>query len=291
MTEATPSHERQQAWRAIGLFLLILVVLSAIINVVMVQRGGATLLIITALMWVPGIAALLSCRILKRPVASMPWGFGEWRWNVLAWALPIMFGLAMYLPVWLFGLGGSAFGNPDTIAAWTKEMTGGESNAAGAIAYVLLLGTIGIVVSASRALGEEIGWRGFLIWEMRKVMPFWAVGVVSGLIWCVWHWPAIILLDYNSGAGNPTLSLLLFTIGIVPHSIVYAYLTFRSKSLWPAVILHASHNLFIQQVFSPITVQGESTNVYIGEFGVMLPIVGWILAAYFLWRARREGIA
>ena len=122
-------------------------------------------------------------------------------------------------------------------------------------------------------------------------MPFWAVGIVSGLIWCVWHWPAIILLDYNSGAGNPTLSLLLFTIGIVPHSIVYAYLTFRSKSLWPAVILHASHNLFIQQVFSPITVQGESTNVYIGEFGVMLPIVGWILAAYFLWRARREGIA
>jgi membrane protease YdiL (CAAX protease family) len=54
-----------------------------------------------------------------------------------------------------------------------------------------MLATIGMVGSASRALGEEIGWRGFMIWEMRKIMPFWAIGISSGLIWAVWHWPAI----------------------------------------------------------------------------------------------------
>lgn len=130
-----------------------------------------------------------------------------------------------------------------------------------------------------------------MTWEMRKVMPFWAVGLASGLIWAIWHWPAILFTDYNAGEGSFPLQLFIFTLAIVPQGIVYAYFTFKSNSLWPAVILHGSHNLFIQRVFMPLTVRGEDTHLYIDEFGIVMPVLGSLMALFFYYRAKVEGLA
>jgi membrane protease YdiL (CAAX protease family) len=242
-------------------------------------------------MWCPGIAAMLTCLILKRKVSDLPWQWGEWKWTLCAWALPIGFGLAMYAPVWIFGLGGTGFGNEQTLVAWSGMITSGEGWSLWAVVlFVVLFGTIGMVYSAASALGEEIGWRGFLVWELRKVMPFWLVGLGSGLFWALWHWPLILFANYNAGEGNFYLQVFLFTIGITSMGIVYAYLTFRSGSLWPAVILHASHNLFIQSIFTPLSVRGAESHFYIHEFGIMLPIVSLLLAVYFYLRAVRDGL-
>ena len=258
----------------------------------MAMRGSMNLMLVTGVMWSPGIAAVLTCVILKRSIASLPWNWGEWRWNWYAWFLPVAYGLAIYLPVWIFGLGGSGFGNTETLAEWASQLTGStDPNLGASLLFLVILATIGLVGTASRALGEEIGWRGFMIWEMRKVMPFWAVGVLSGLIWSVWHWPGILLADYNAGEGNFYLQMTLFTLAIMPKGIIYAYLTFKSNSLWPAVIPHASHNLMIQQVYTPLTIRGEGTHFYIDEFGIMLPIASFLLAIYFYRRAVQEGIA
>jgi len=288
----TDPEGRRQAWRAIGIFLLIMIALSAVFQVLMAYQGKGNLLLVTGVMWAPGIAAILTCLYLRRSISSLPWSWGRWRWNWYAWALPLLYGLTMYLPVWLFGLGGSGFGNPETLADWTSQITGStESNLAAVFFYVFLMATIGMVGTASRALGEEIGWRGFMIWEMRKVMPFWSVGLVSGLIWALWHWPGILLTDYNAGEGSFVLQMLLFTLSIVPQGVIYAYFAFRSNSLWPAVILHASHNLFIQKILTPVTISGDQTHFYIDEFGVLLPIVSCALAVYFMKRAKAEGLA
>lgn len=89
----------------------------------------------------------------------------------------------MYLPVWLFGLGGASFGNEETLTRWSSEFIVGDGiNLLAVIFYIVILGTIGVFGSAANALGEEIGWRGFMIWEFRKVMPFWLVGLGSGFI-------------------------------------------------------------------------------------------------------------
>jgi membrane protease YdiL (CAAX protease family) len=266
--------------------------LSMPFELLMALQGESNLLLVTGVMWAPGTAAILTCLTLRRSIASLPWGWGKWKWNWYAWVLPIAYGLAMYLPVWLLGLGGSGFGNPATLAEWTSQITGSsEFSLAAVIFFVFLTATIGIVRTASRALGEEIGWRGFLIWEMRKVMPFWAVGLFSGLIWGMWHWVGILTSDYNAGEGNFVLQMALFTASITLDGITYAYFAFRSNSLWPAVILHASHNLFIQQIFTPLTSDGEGTHFYIDEFGIMMPIVSLVLAIYFYRRAKAEGIA
>ena len=255
----------------------------------MISLGAMEELYVTAVMWMPAVGALLTCRILGRPIVSLPWKWGKWRWNIHAWLLPLFAGLVAYGLVWAFGLGG--FPNPDTVSAWAERFgLAGASTSIVVIVGVFMLGTAGIIASLARALGEEIGWRGFLIWELRKLMPFWAVGVVSGVIWGLWHVPAILGTDYNAGTGSALFQVAMFLTNVITASIIFAYYTFKSRSLWPAAILHASHNLFIQAVYTPLTVFGPETHLWVDEFGIALPIVYAALAIYFIRRAKIEDL-
>lgn len=283
---------RKAAWQAVSVFMAFTLVLTALFGGLMANLGATPILLVTGVMWAPGLGAILTCLALRRPIGSLPWRWASWKMSWFVWALPIAYGLLIYTPVWLLGLGGSGFGNPETLSDWTHQLIGiDRPSILAASVFVVILATMGVIMSASRALGEEIGWRGFLIWELRKVMPFWAVCLLSGFIWAVWHWPAIIMTDYNAGVGNVYLQVFIFTVTLVPKGITFAYITFKSNSLWPAAILHASHNLFIQRVFTPLTTPGEGTHLYIDEFGIMMPIFGVLLAAYFYRRAVKEGIA
>jgi hypothetical protein len=53
------------------------------------------------------------------------------------------------------------------------------------------------------------------------------------------------------------------------------------------VILHASHNTFIQQFFDPLTVYRSKTGYVAGEFGAVLLVLSILMAIYF-WRRRDE---
>ncbi|MGI9205508.1 MAG: CPBP family intramembrane glutamic endopeptidase [Woeseiaceae bacterium] len=281
--------DASDAVKAIVLFVVITFALSAVFIGAMVKLGAMEQLYVTAVMWMPAVGAFLTCALLKRPIASLPWAWGEWRWNIYAWSLPLLAGLVAYSIVWGFGLGG--FPNMETVDAWANQFGLRGAPAAVVITVgVVMLATAGIIGSLARALGEEIGWRGFLIWELRKLMPFWAVGIVSGVIWGLWHVPAILGTDYNAGTGNPVFQVALFLANVITASIIFAYFTFRARSLWPAAILHASHNLFVQAIYTPLTVFGSETHKWVDEFGIMLPVIYGILAIYFIRRARIDGL-
>ena len=285
-------EERRAAWRTIGIFLVITIGLSAVFEGLMIHVGSMTHYLVMGVMWCPGVAAMLTCLIIRRDIRSLPWRWGPPKWILAAWLLPVAYGLAVYLPVWLFSLGGSGFGNPATLAQWSQELMGkGPTSLGGDVFYLFLLATLGVINAATNALGEEIGWRGFLVWELRKVVPFWVVGLGSGLFWAVWHFPGILFANYNAGTGSQVLQVVLFTVYLVPNGIIYAYFVFKSNSLWPAVILHASHNCFIQRVYTPLTIAGKGTHLYIDEFGCLMPVASILLAVYFYRRAQAEGLA
>ena len=61
----------------------------------------------------------------------------------------------------------------------------------------------------------------------------------------------------------------------------------KSGSLWTAVILHASHNLFIQQVFDRLTVDRGRTQYFTTEFGLGMALF-YLAVAYVCWRRRGE---
>lgn len=62
------------------------------------------------------------------------------------------------------------------------------------------------------------------------------------------------------------------------------------NKLWTGAILHASHNLYIQGIFTPLTRNTGKTAWYIDEFGCVLPLVAIAFAVYF-WTGRKKPLA
>ena len=115
---------------------------------------------------------------------------------------------------------------------------------------------------------------------------FTNTALISGIIWSLWHYPILIFADYN--ARTPTwYGLTCFTVMVVIISFVFAWMRLKSDSLWTGVLLHASHNLFIQSFFTPLTTNTGRTAYFIDEFGCVLPIVSLALGIYF-WSRRKE---
>jgi membrane protease YdiL (CAAX protease family) len=152
-----------------------------------------------------------------------------------------------------------------------------------AIIAVILLGTVGVIRAMATTLGEEIGWRGFFIYELRKVLSFTGVSLFSGIIWASWHWPLIVYYG-----GNVALELAAFFVVIISMSVIMAYYAFKSKSLWPAVIFHAVSNVYVQKIFPPLTTKIEGTEHWLGENGIMFAIVTFVFGIYFWRKAVKE---
>lgn len=113
-----------------------------------------------------------------------------------------------------------------------------------------LLATLGVIASLANALGEEIGWRGFLLSRLTGQFGFTVGCLISGCVWAVWHYPGLLWADYNSGIDQ-RYALACFSLMVISMSFVMGWLKLKSGSLWPCAMLHASHNLFIQGHLRP----------------------------------------
>jgi len=75
---------------------------------------------------------------------------------------------------------------------------------------------------------------------------------------------------------------------VVASSVILTWLRLRSNSVWPCMLFHASHNVFIQNFFTPLTgAKGKITPYMIDEFGIALPLVV-LVVAILAWRARDQ---
>jgi membrane protease YdiL (CAAX protease family) len=246
------------------------------------SAGGAY---VVGIMWCPALAALLTCKRSGRSVASLGWKWGDSRYQLASYLIPLAYASVAYVAVWSLHLGG--FYDRQFLASITQRFGLGELPPwASMTLYFALAATTGMVRSCSTALGEEIGWRGFLVPHLAQRLTFTQTAFVSGIIWSVWHYPGLIFADYNS--GTPAwYGLTCFTIMVVSISFVFAWMRLKSGSLWTGVLLHGSHNLFIQQFFDPLTTNTGKTPYIIGEFGAALALVA-IVFAFSFWRKRGE---
>jgi membrane protease YdiL (CAAX protease family) len=107
-----------------------------------------------------------------------------------------------------------------------------------ALQFVTVL--LGAFVNVVTALGEELGWRG---WLLPKLMPLGAVPalLISGVIWGLWHAP-LGLLGYNY-PGVPGWLGLTMMVGVSTlFGAIFGWLRLRSESVWPAALAHGSLN-------------------------------------------------
>ena len=273
--------------RQVATYLLLVFAFSAVFYFLVLWAhtlGAGGGLYVISLMWCPALAGILTLKLNGRNLSDLGWKWPQTKYMAMSWFIPLLYAAIAYTIVWTTGLG--AFPNHAFTQQLTSRMGLRTSPAVSTIVYVLLMGSFGLARSLSTALGEEIGWRGFLVPELFKSVGFTGTALISGVVWACWHYPILIWGDYN--AGTPSwYGLTCFTVMVVATAFVFAWMRLKSGSLWTGAMLHASHNLYIQNVFTPLTGDTGKTSWFIDEFGAVVPLVTVAFAVYF-WRRRSE---
>ena len=214
-------------------------------------------------MWVPGLVGLVCSLMFTLPKRSFGLTVvGRMEWVVFAVVSPGAILLLAYVPAWVTGLA--------------------DFNLGGVSVRPLPFMLVGAFL---RALGEEIGWRGFLFPALRSIWAFNQSALVSGIIWAAWHFPAIIYggLPYNSSGLPIWYELTTIGITIVAMSYVLSYARERSGSVWIAALLHGVFNWFAARIVTPLTIEKPITKFIVGDYGIFLMLAS-VFAAYLIYR-------
>jgi membrane protease YdiL (CAAX protease family) len=207
----------------------------------------AVVLLATVYMWAPGLGNILTRLITREGWKNMglrPHFRQGWRYWLIGWFLPVV----MTIPgaVLFFVLFPQYY---DASLPYVRQMTAASPflSSLSPWTVVILESVIGVlaapILNALATLGEEFGWRAYLL---PKLMPLGGrkAMLVMAVIWGVWHWP-VIFMGYEYGfsyPGYPWAGPLLFIWVTFGLGIFLSWLTLRSKSVWPAVIGHAAIN-------------------------------------------------
>ena len=210
--------------------------------------------IAVAMMFTPAIAAIIVVFVVERPQHKAR-ALGLWPLKpagrfigYLALGLTVPVALILVaLPIGaLLGVYPADF---VTFSAF-QEMLDTQLAAAGVAELPIPIGILvglqlinvllGAFINLIPALGEELGWRG---WLLPKLMPLGTVPALalSGVIWGLWHAP-LILLGYNYPAAPGWLGLTMMIGMCIIVGAVFGWLRLRSESVWPAALAHGAFN-------------------------------------------------
>ncbi|NVJ98946.1 MAG: CPBP family intramembrane metalloprotease [Alphaproteobacteria bacterium] len=269
-------------------FLVIATVLSFFASMLVIEMGFRRYYA-AIMMWMPGVAALLTYKLLKVDVRHLGWSWGDSKWQLMSFLTPIGYGLIAYGLIWGMGFGGLFDPKFVEEVSYYLGLVGWSPEATIAMA-ILIYGTVGIVWHMATALGEEIGWRGLLTPHLLRITNFPIASLLTGLVWALWHMPLIFYTKYNAGPYDLHIQAANFTLLTVGLSFMMTYYRIKSGSLWTATVFHAAHNVYVLSLFQPMTLKYEETWRYSNEFGFILPLVVALFGLYFWYRARQEGI-
>ncbi len=228
-------------------------------------------------MWGPGIAAIITTVfIAKHPFKNLRLNTLGPKWFYLwAWFLPIGLTIIGGLLTLLFGIAKLDL-NFTMIRESMASAAGGSSIPAETmvVIQVLLAFTFAPFINVLFALGEELGWRGFLL---PYLMPLgqWKAIFISGIIWGVWHAPTIVQgLNYP---GYPILGIFMMIVFCVLLGTIFSWLYLNTKSPWVAALAHGSVNAVAGL---PIMFMKPGFNMAFG--GTIATFPAWIAMAIFI---------
>lgn len=206
----------------------------------------------------PSVAALVLLRLLRpgraRDLLALRWNHAG-RWAMVGVGVLALIGAAQLSCGLLLG--------------WAPRPQHAILTAAAVVVPLLL-------VQAVFAIGEEVGWRGWLVSRTRH-LGFPAAATVSAVAWTLWHLPAVTLLPDPVSAEAAA-----YLLGIASWAPFLVALRLVSGSVWPPVLVHGAINsvrvFLLQSVADPGGVDWR-----VEALGWSL----WLLAAVML--ARRAG--
>ncbi|MFW5783054.1 MAG: type II CAAX prenyl endopeptidase Rce1 family protein [Spirochaetota bacterium] len=112
-------------------------------------------------------------------------------------------------------------------------------------------------------LGEELGWRSYLLGELNQRRSLLASLLLVGVVWGLWHVPLWMVSGYE-GVGLLLYSVSFF-VSIVAFSVIIGYIHVRGgRNLLYAIALHQMLNFSVQLVeIDTLIVLGGSAVIYV----------------------------
>jgi membrane protease YdiL (CAAX protease family) len=186
--------------RQVITYLLLVFAFSSVFYFLILRAhrlGAGGGLYVLGIMWCPALAGATALKLNGRKLSELGWKWPQAKYALMSWYIPLMYAAIAYAVVWSSGLGG--FPNHEFMQHMVPRMGLHASPLISTLVYVALAGSFGMIEGLATALGEEIGWRGFLVPELFKTVGFTGTAFISGVVWACWHYPILIWGDYNAG--------------------------------------------------------------------------------------------
>jgi membrane protease YdiL (CAAX protease family) len=216
-------------------------------------------------MFAPALAAVLMRLFVSREGLRGSLGpMRGWRLSLLAVLVPIAIVAVTIAVAVATGLGEFHLGGAQP--AWT---------------VLVLLLVVGTPLSALLALGEEYGWRGYLL---PRLLPLGEVraSIVVALIWAPWHLP-VLLVGLNFPGKDPLSVLLMMTVSGLALSLLFTRMFVAAGgAVLTVALLHGSLNAFSDRLADSAHLLGDPFVVSVGGgVGILVTLVA-VLVAYAL---------
>ncbi len=151
------------------------------------------------------------------------------------------------------------------------------------VLQVILNFVLIIPLATVSAIGEEYGWRGYLLPRLLHSNEI-RTSIVIGLIWALWHLP--LLIAGLTFPGQPaSLAMPVFIIAIVMDSFLFTWLyQVSGGSFWIAALLHGTLNALTE--LTSVKHYPDSNQLIVGVFGVTCTVILLIgvLVYYLTWK-------
>lgn len=105
-------------------------------------------------------------------------------------------------------------------------------------------GIVYTTIVCFHAFGEEFGWRGYMMPKLIELVGKPMAVLIGGVIWGLWHAP-LTVSGHNFGtdyAGFPYVGILIMCLMCTLENSFLTLLTERSKTVYPAAIVHSINN-------------------------------------------------
>lgn len=223
------------------------------------------------LMWIPGILAFIFRGFTRQGFSDVGWQVGKKSYWFLAVGVPFIAATFTYAVGYFAG---KVSINPDIFQetmfvdkfgllpqAWPVGTL--HSFMLRLMLKLILVATIGMIPNFIFALGEELGWRGYLQPHLLR-SGFRYPYALSGFIWSIWHLPWL--------THQNTWEVALFILCITFLGIWIGWVKQASGSIWVATMAHAAHNTFFFTLYASCF--QINTSFWISEAGI-LPILAY----------------
>ena len=258
---------------------------SLILLLALLGRGLGEVILAIA-MFTPLAAVLLMQFVVTRDGTSRAgWrivglhqiGMRSWGFAILG---PFLAMLGTYGIAWSTGIG-----RLDQVVLGSVIMLDGAESIVQTIFNILR----GLILSTMLALGEEVGWRGYLLPHLLPLGRTRAL-LMSGLLHGIWHLPLLLWTPFYHSSGDRWSVTFLFLLTLTAAGVFYGYLRLTSNSVWPPALAHGAFNMF-WTTFSAMTVAVTSADVleyWAGESGVITLIEVALVAGWLIYRLQRQ---